>query len=106
MKSKLTPWWFQTLLHTPVTLPEMVEYGFAMRPGSENFLSVTPTAIHADEDIWSIPYDKRQCYLVNEKPLTYFKHYTFLNCYMECAANYTFEVSSDFFKKMYSRGIF
>ena len=80
---------FKTLLHTPITLPEMVEYGFAIRPGTEAFFAVDPTAIIADPDIHGIHYHKRQCYLAHEKPLTYFRHYSFLNCYMECAANFT-----------------
>ncbi len=42
---------FKVLLHTPVTLPEMVEYGFAVQPGTEAFLSVTPAYIVADKSI-------------------------------------------------------
>ena len=76
-----------------MTLPEMVEYGFAVHPGTETFLSVTPTNIIADENIHSLSKDKRQCYLKEEKHLAFFKHYTFLNCFMECSANYTFQVN-------------
>ncbi len=82
----------QALLHTPVTLPEMVEYGFALHPGTEAFLSVSPTAIVADRAIHGMPREKRQCYLSKEKELAFFRHYTFLNCFMECAANFTFKV--------------
>eukprot|EP00095_Tigriopus_kingsejongensis_P004645 snap_masked-scaffold29_size597861-processed-gene-1.10 protein:Tk04645 transcript:snap_masked-scaffold29_size597861-processed-gene-1.10-mRNA-1 annotation:"pickpocket protein 28 isoform x1" len=81
---------FKALLHTPVTLPEMIEYGFAITPGTETFLAVSPKLIHADENIHGISYLKRQCYLTGEKDLSFFRHYTFLNCYMECVANYTF----------------
>ena len=83
---------FQALLHAPNTLPEMVEYGFAIDPGKEMFLSVSPEMIHADNKIHGIQYTKRQCFLANEKSLEYYQHYTFLNCFMECASNYTFNV--------------
>ena len=72
----------------------MVEYGFALHPGTEAFLSVSPTAIVADRAIHGMPREKRQCYLSKEKELAFFRHYTFLNCFMECAANFTFEVES------------
>ena len=71
----------------------MVEYGFAIDPGQELFLSVSPEMIHADHKIHGIQYDKRQCFLADEKSLEYYQHYTFLNCFMECASNYTFNVS-------------
>ena len=79
-------------MHTPVTLPEMIEYGFALYPGTEAFYAVTPSVIHADTAIHGISYTKRGCYLENERELEFFKHYTFLNCFMECASNYTFQV--------------
>ena len=82
----------QALLHTPVTLPEMIEYGFAVSPGTEAFYAVSPSVIHADEAIHGIDIAKRGCYLEEERELTYFKHYTFLNCFMECVSNYTFQV--------------
>ena len=82
-------------MHSPVTLPEMVEYGFAVPPGTEGFYSVTPQMMRSNEDIYPINVDKRQCYLEGEKPLEYFHHYTFLNCFMECAANFTFQVIRD-----------
>ena len=82
---------FKALMHAPITLPEMVEYGFAIEPGTETFFAVDPTAIHADEDIYDVNYHKRQCYLADEKPLAYFRHYSFLNCFMECTSNYTYE---------------
>ncbi len=80
----------QSLLHTPVTLPEMIEYGFAIHPGTETFLSVTPSALVADKTIHGFSRDKRQCYLRGEKELAYFRDYTFLNCFMECSTNFTF----------------
>ncbi|XP_059082617.1 pickpocket protein 28-like isoform X1 [Tigriopus californicus] len=81
---------FKALFHTPATLPEMIEYGFAISPGSETFFTINPTLMHAQESIHGISYTKRQCYLQHEKDLRFFRHYTFLNCFMECVSNFTF----------------
>ena len=83
---------FKTLLHMPMTMPELLEYGFALSPGSENFISVTPEMIAADHSIHKFDYHLRQCYLNEDKELHFFKNYTFLNCFQECASNYTNEV--------------
>ncbi len=84
---------FQVLLHTPISQPEMIEYGFAVSPGTEAFLAVTPEMIHAEEAIHAFSYETRGCYLEGEKTLSYFHHYSFLNCFMECSSNFTFSVS-------------
>jgi len=80
------------MLHTPVSIPDMVEHGFAISPGSEAFFAVKPAYIHADAAIHTIGYEKRGCYIDGERKLAFYKHYTFINCYMECAANFTFQV--------------
>ena len=85
---------FKTLLHMPMTMPELLEYGFGVHPGKETFVSVRPEMIRADEDIHTYDYHKRQCYLDSDRELFFFKNYTFLNCFQECAANYTKDVSS------------
>ncbi len=77
-------------------MPEMIEYGFALSPGTEVFNSVSPKVIMADKSIHSLPMEKRGCYLSGERKLTYFKHYTFLNCFMECASNFSYLVSTLF----------
>ena len=38
---------FKGLLHVPISQPEMVEYGFALSPGTENFLDLNPKTIRA-----------------------------------------------------------
>ena len=87
-------------LHAPITQPEMVEYGFGLKPGSEAFLSVTPEVMQANEDIVPISIEKRQCYLEWERPLEYYKFYSYLNCVMECASNHTFKVRNNLFNSI------
>ena len=90
---------FKTLLHMPMTMPELLEYGFAVSPGSENFIAVTPEMIAADQSIHKFDYHLRQCYLNEDKELHFFKNYTFLNCFQECASNYTEKVNFSLYKE-------
>ncbi|CAB4063054.1 ASICN [Lepeophtheirus salmonis] len=81
---------FKILLHSPVDHPEMVDFGFGLPPGSENFISLLPSYIHSNNDIHSLDYKVRQCFFEDEKSLMYFKHFTYLNCIIECITNQTF----------------
>ena len=76
----------------------MVEYGFAIEAGKEMFFSVDPEMIYATKNIYDISHKKRQCYLDHEKTLAYYQHYGFLNCFMECASNFTIDVRSTYFQ--------
>ena len=60
--------------------------------GAETFLAMTPEAIRAKEAIYKFDYAKRQCYLESDRDLHFYRHYSFLNCYMECSSNVTFQV--------------
>ncbi|XP_071743578.1 pickpocket protein 28 [Lepeophtheirus salmonis] len=83
---------FKILLHSPVDHPEMVDFGFGLPPGSENFISLLPSYIHSNNDIHSLDYKVRQCFFEDEKSLMYFKHFTYLNCIIECITNQTFSM--------------
>ena len=54
---------FKGLLHVPVSQPEMVEFGFAMSPGTENFYSIKPHSIHAQGALKKVWPEKQQCFL-------------------------------------------
>ena len=82
----------QALIHPATEIPELVEFGFAVAPGTESFISVDPEVIHADEAIYKFSVNKRQCYLEGERKLKYFRQYSFLNCFLECSTNFTFQV--------------
>ena len=83
---------FKGLLHMPASYPELVEYGFAIRPGTENFMPIAAEVIYADNNIHDISYTKKACFMQDEKYLRYFKNYAFLNCMTECTSNYTYKV--------------
>ena len=77
----------------PSTNPELVEFGFAIQPGTESFMALKAEVLHSLSSIQKIPYEKRACYMQGEKNLRYYNNYAYLNCYMECSANHTFHVS-------------
>ena len=83
---------FKTLLHMPMAMPELLEYGYGVYPGMETWVSVVPEMVVVDTAIHKFDYHQRQCYLNDDRDLYFFRNYTFLNCFMECASNYTFEV--------------
>ena len=76
----------------PMTMPELLEFGFGIHPGMETFVSVMPEMTHALESIHKFSYHTRQCYLNDDRELFFFKNYTFLNCFQECVSNYTQQV--------------
>ena len=80
----------------PSTHPEVLEYGFAISPGTENFMPLKANMIEADDAIVNINSDTKACYLQSEKSLRFFTHFSYLNCIMECTANYTQKVMTDF----------
>ena len=80
----------------PSTSPEMVEYGFAISPGTENFMTIRADVLHSNQNIDKISYTQRGCYMDGEQSLRFYRNYAYLNCFMECASNHTFEVSTYF----------
>jgi hypothetical protein len=94
------------------TNPEMVEYGFAISPGTENFMTIRADVLHSNENIDKISYEKRGCYVDGEKDLRFYRNYAYLNCFMECSSNHTFDVSYSFvlfathFRFMFKRPYF
>ena len=96
----------------PSTNPEMVEYGFAISPGTENFMTIRADVLHSNENIDKISYEKRGCYMDGEKDLRFYRNYAYLNCFMECSSNHTFDVSYSFvlfathFRFMFKRPYF
>ncbi|XP_078032975.1 pickpocket protein 28 [Augochlora pura] len=80
---------FKMLLHNPVETPKIAEYAFAITPGEETRIIVTPRISTASQSIISIPLRKRKCFFISERKLRYYRTYTQRNCVLECEANYT-----------------
>ena len=62
--------------------------GLVLKNGQENYVSINPTDVIADEGIRKITPMRRKCYFSNEnpdeQPLELFKNYSQANCFLEC----------------------
>ena len=76
----------------PSDTPELLNYGVFVQPGTENSLVIKSEAIQSSDAIHGIGLHYRECYLDTERHLKYYTHYSYFNCFLECSANYTFEV--------------
>lgn len=80
---------FKLLLHNPVETPKMADFGFAISPGEETRIVITPRINTASLSILGIPRKKRKCFFNTERKLKYYRTYTQRNCLLECEANFT-----------------
>ncbi|ODN01494.1 Pickpocket protein 28 [Orchesella cincta] len=89
-------------VHFSADVPHVTDFGLAIRPNYEHFVSITPDVIMADDVIRSYAiisfdsntyamFDKRNCYFEGELPLKYYNVYSASNCLDECVANITYE---------------
>ncbi|XP_066582320.1 pickpocket protein 28-like [Prorops nasuta] len=80
---------FKVVLHNPVETPKIADFAFAISPGEETRIVVTPRISSASRSILSIPLNKRKCFFNSERSLRYYRTYTQRNCVLECEANFT-----------------
>ncbi|XP_015179465.1 PREDICTED: pickpocket protein 28-like [Polistes dominula] len=83
---------FKMLLHSPVETPKIADFGFAVAPGKEVRVIVSPRISTASKNILTIPRKKRKCFFTSERNLRYYRTYTQRNCILECEANFTQEM--------------
>ncbi|KAG8035520.1 hypothetical protein G9C98_006966 [Cotesia typhae] len=83
---------FKLLLHNPVETPKMTDFGFAISPGEETRIVITPRINTASLSILGIPSKKRKCFFNTERKLKYYRTYTQRNCLLECEANFTQQI--------------
>jgi amiloride-sensitive sodium channel len=77
------------LLHSPVETPKLGFFGFAVRPGTENFITIKPKVTSTTRRVAKVALRKRHCYFAFERDLHFYRTYTQHNCMQECEANYT-----------------
>lgn len=78
---------FKILLHSPVEMPKIKDYGFSIEPGFETHASIAPQLNDASNLIRRVPIEIRQCIFEGENTLKFFKSYSKKNCEMECEAD-------------------
>ena len=90
---------FTTVVGDPNSFPLTRMDGLLLKTGQENYVSILPTDITADqgtghswEGIRTIDPSKRNCYFsdetITENPLQLFKNYSQSNCLLECQIEY------------------
>lgn len=80
---------FKVLVHSPIEIPRIANFGFFVATGRETKVVITPKITQASYVIQKISVDKRQCIFENEANLTYYKIYSRKNCEMECSSKLT-----------------
>ncbi|CAB3366736.1 Hypothetical predicted protein [Cloeon dipterum] len=80
---------FKMLLHSPVETPKLSSFGFAIRPATENYITVQPQVRRSTKRVAKVSLRKRNCYFAFERKLHFYRTYTKHNCVQECEANFT-----------------
>ena len=79
------------IIHNTDELPSSASYHFQAISRTILHLEVTPEMFLIDDDLKSWSLEKRGCYLLGEKNLTFFKKYTKKNCELECLSRSIFK---------------
>ena len=80
--------------HNPFSIPNILEgFGIEIEPGTSTMITVTPTVYEANENLKSIPIEKRRCRFESENPLKLFKNYSMDGCIFECLIEAAFETT-------------
>ena len=83
---------FTTLVGDASSFPLTRMSGLVLKNGQENYVSINPTDVIADDQIRKIAPSVRNCYFSNEtpveQPLELFKNYSQANCFLECKIKY------------------
>ena len=80
---------FATVVDGSEQFPLTFQKSFLIQPGYENSVAISAVDVKADEDIRSIPPNKRMCYFPDEHPLNLYRKYSHSNCMLECSLEYT-----------------
>jgi amiloride-sensitive sodium channel len=83
---------FKLLLHNPVEMPKIADFGSLIAPGREYRINVIPTINKATSSLRNVKEADRQCAYSEERYLRFYRTYTQKHCNLECEANFTFSV--------------
>ena len=83
---------YKVMLHTPMTIPRPSKKYFRVPLDQSVMGAIEPVMITTSSRVKTYNYERRKCFLSNERQLRYFKNYTASNCNLECLTNYTLDV--------------
>ncbi|XP_063824639.1 pickpocket protein 28-like [Ostrinia nubilalis] len=81
---------YKIYLHHPADWPQARSYYFAALPEQVSSMAVEFSAVSTSEDLKAVALNVRQCYFPEERPLKYFKIYSYNHCRQECLTNFTY----------------
>ena len=82
---------FVTVVGEKGSFPLTKRTSFLLKPGQENYVSLSAINVISDEAIRSIDPKKRYCYFHDENALKLHKNYSQANCILECTTDYARE---------------
>ena len=82
---------FVTVVGDKSSFPLTKRNSFLLKPGRENYVSISAVNVISDKTIRSIDPQKRICYFYDEHPLELHKNYSQANCILECSTKYARE---------------
>lgn len=80
---------FKVLLHSPIEIPRISNFGFSLSTGLETKVVITPKISEATDLIRRVPIQQRQCLFASENDLSYYRIYSKRNCESECSSKLT-----------------
>ena len=83
---------FQMILHNPVEMPKIADFGSLIAPGREYRIKITPTINNATKSLRNVKEVYRQCAYSADRYLRFYRTYTQKHCSLECEANFTYTV--------------
>ncbi|XP_028171113.1 pickpocket protein 28-like [Ostrinia furnacalis] len=81
---------YKIYLHHPADWPQAQSYYFAALPEQVSSMAVEFSAVSTSKDLQAVALKVRQCYFPEERPLKYFKIYSYNHCRQECLTNFTY----------------
>lgn len=83
---------FKVFSHLPTNLPAITDEHLFVPIKHDVIVSSNAKVTKISEGLRSYKPHQRNCFMVNERPLKFFKSYTRFSCRLECFANYTLKV--------------
>ena len=87
-------WHFQLLLHNPVEMPKIADFGSLLAPGRVYRITITPNFNNSTRSLRYMKEADRKCAYSADRYLRFYRTYTQKHCNLECEANFTYSVCS------------
>lgn len=78
------------MVQTPHAIHQLKKNYFIVPLDTSVTSVVKPSVMQTSREVEKYSIDKRQCYFLGERYLSFFKIYTQENCKLECLTNHTF----------------